>query len=202
MSAAVGKDNLEKASDTLARAFINYPYPGGAVIGDERQKKALSIMFRLEVERVSSFGELVADSSECKGVAIWCRMGELNEGVSIPKQFRALISCMRPPEMIKTLRRCMSIERGRDRMHLSDDTVYLYILGVAPESQGKGIGSSLVREKLAECDKEGCTVYLETNSEHNVGYYESFGFSVVKKIVEEHGAFTTWYMIRNPGGNK
>lgn len=35
-------------------------------------------MFRLEVERVSSFGELVADSSECKGVAIWCRMGELS----------------------------------------------------------------------------------------------------------------------------
>ncbi len=159
-------------------------------------------MFRLEVERVSSFGELVADSSECKGVAIWCRMGELNEGVSILKQFRALISCMRPPEMIKTLRRCMCIERERGRMNLSDDTVYLYVLGVAPESQGKGIGSSLVREKLAECDKEGCTVYLETNSEHNVEYYESFGFSVVKKIVEEHGAFTTWYMIRSPGGNK
>lgn len=202
MSAAVSKDNLEKASDTLARAFLNYPYPGGAVIGDERQEKALSIMFRLELERVSAFGELVSDSSECKGVAVWCRMGELNEGVSIPKQFRALRSCMRPGELMKTLRRCMSIERERGRMHLSDDTVYLYALGVAPESQGKDIGSSLVREKLEECDKEGCTVYLETNTEHNVGYYKSFGFSVVKQIIEEHGAFTTWYMIRSPGGNK
>lgn len=200
MSIPVSEELLEKAVDTLAKSFVRYPYPGGAVSGDERQEKALSIMFSLELKRVSTFGELVCDSNGCKGVAVWCRMGDLNEGVSILKQFRALLSCMTVSELAKTARRCMSIEQERAKMHLSDDTIYLYILGVTPAYQGKGIGSALVREKLAECDKEGCTVYLETNSEHNVGYYASFGFSLVKKIVEEHGAFTTWYMIRKPNG--
>ncbi|HJJ30976.1 MAG TPA: GNAT family N-acetyltransferase [Methanocorpusculum sp.] len=198
MSFLVTEEYLDKAVDTLARSFVHYPYPGGAVSGDERQEKVLSIMYALELKRVSSFGEIVCDSSECKGTAVWCRMGNLNEGADVLKQIRALFSCMTIPEMIKTIRRCMSIERERARLHLSDDTVYLYILGVAPECQGKGIGSALVREKLAECDREGCRVYLETNTEHNVGYYGSFGFSLVKKIVEEHGAFTTWYMIREP----
>lgn len=202
MSVAVSEELLDKAVDTLARAFVHYPYPGGAISGDERQKNVLSIMFSLELKRVSAFGELVSESHDCRGVAVWCRMGELNEGVSLPQQFRALISCMRPREMIKTVRRCMSIERERTRMHLSNNTMYLYALGVAPEYQGKGIGSALVREKLAECDKEGCAVYLETNTEHNVGYYGSFGFTLVKKVVEEHGAFTTWYMIREPAGKK
>lgn len=198
----VTEEYLNKAADTLARAFLHYPYPGGAVSGDERQAKALSIMFDLEVKRICAFAEIVSESSECNGVAVWCRIKEINNGVSLSKQFRALISCMKPSEMVKTVRRCLSIERERKRLHLSDDTVYLYILGVAPESQGKGVGSALVREKLAECDKEGCTVYLETNTEHNVGYYESFGFSLVKKVIEEHGAFTTWYMIREPSAKQ
>lgn len=198
MSIPVPKDCMNKAVTTLARAFVGYPYPGGAVKGDDRQEKCLLSMFDLELERVSRFGELRTDTSGCNGVAVWCRMGDLNAGVSLSKQMRALITTMTLPEIIKTLRRCISVERGRDKMNLADDVEYLYILGVNPECQGKGIGSALVREKIAQCDREHRRMYLESNSEHNVGFYQSFGFVLVKTIVEERGKFTTWYMIREP----
>ena len=194
----VQKEDFGKAVDSLARAFIHYPYPGGIIKDDERQQKALYIMFDHEIWRISEFSELAAESPECKGVAVWCSIGDINKGVDLGKQASALFSIMKLPEMITTLRRCLSIERQRKRLHLPPDTVYLYALGVAPECQDQGIGSFLIRKKLAETDKEGRIVYLETNSEHNVGYYESFGFSVVKRVDEERGKFTTWYMVRQP----
>ena len=194
----VQKEDFGKAVDSLARSFMHYPYPGGVIKDDERKQKSLYVMFDLQLWCLCAFSEVVSESPDCKGVAVWCPVSDINKGVDLGKQASALFSIMKLHELITTLRRCLSIERQRKRLHLPQDTVCLYALGVAPECQGQGIGSFLIRKKLAETDKEGRIVYLETNSEHNVGYYESFGFSVVKRVDEERGTFTTWYMIRQP----
>ena len=59
--------------------------------------------------------------------------------------------------------------------------IYLFILGVKKDSQGKGIGGKLLRTLIADCDQKGLSIYLETETEQNVQLYEHFGFTIIKE---------------------
>lgn len=41
---------------------------------------------------------------------------------------------------------------------------YLWMIGVAPERQGEGLGTALVRSVLDRCDREGLPAYLEASN--------------------------------------
>lgn len=59
---------------------------------------------------------------------------------------------------------------------------YLGTLGVDPPQQGRGIGTALLRRWLRRVDEGGASVYLETDRERNVPWYQREGFSVVRPI--------------------
>jgi ribosomal protein S18 acetylase RimI-like enzyme len=82
--------------------------------------------------------------------------------------------------------------------HFPDEPVwYLKLLGVDPEGQGRGIGSTLLRESLRELDEDRFPAYLETGTERNVRFYERFGFEVRKAEVQlAPGSTPHWTMIR------
>lgn len=84
------------------------------------------------------------------------------------------------------------------REHYPDEPVwYLKLLGVDPAGQGKGIGSTLLRESLKELDRHGLPAYLETGTERNVRFYERFGFRVREEEVQlAPGSSPHWTMIR------
>jgi GNAT superfamily N-acetyltransferase len=52
-------------------------------------------------------------------------------------------------------------------------------VAVAPDAQGRGIGSAMVAEFCARIDDRAGLSYLETDKLENVGFYEKFGFSTV-----------------------
>jgi predicted N-acetyltransferase YhbS len=53
---------------------------------------------------------------------------------------------------------------------------YLSLLGTHPDRQGAGIGMRLLRENLAQMDREGVPAYLESSNPANLGRYQSVGF--------------------------
>ncbi|NKB70510.1 MAG: GNAT family N-acetyltransferase [Candidatus Latescibacteria bacterium] len=61
---------------------------------------------------------------------------------------------------------------------------YLMLLGVEPDQQGRGIGTSLVRKVLERADQDGVPCYLETANPQNVSFYGHLGFEVVVEDVE------------------
>jgi GNAT superfamily N-acetyltransferase len=78
-------------------------------------------------------------------------------------------------------RRATAIDGALQRVHPTEPHWYLASLGAAPEAQGKGVGSALVRSGVARCDREGAPGYLEC-FEHLVPYYEQFGFEPTGRI--------------------
>jgi ribosomal protein S18 acetylase RimI-like enzyme len=56
------------------------------------------------------------------------------------------------------------------------------MIGVEPNSQGKGLGAALLRYALARCDKEGALAYLESSNPRNISLYERHGFEVMGEI--------------------
>ncbi len=49
-----------------------------------------------------------------------------------------------------------------------------------------------------ECDNEGLNLYLETEKEKNLLFYEKHGFSVLEKINLPKLEVPMWLMLRSP----
>ena len=75
------------------------------------------------------------------------------------------------------------IERDRKENMNGKEYVYLFVLGVAQEYQGQGIGGKLLRALITESERSGKALYLETETQKNVDMYERFGFKLIKKIM-------------------
>jgi ribosomal protein S18 acetylase RimI-like enzyme len=67
-------------------------------------------------------------------------------------------------------------------------------IGVLPDYQGLGIGTTLMQRFCKEVDACMAEAYLETDVDKNVRFYEKFGF----KIVSESEIFSVKnrYMLR------
>jgi GNAT superfamily N-acetyltransferase len=75
---------------------------------------------------------------------------------------------------------------------------YLFTFGTAPERQGKGVGSALLRSMLSHVDLEGQPAYLESSKERNVPLYARFGFEVIAVLPPTWGSPALWRMWREP----
>jgi len=86
-----------------------------------------------------------------------------------------------------------------DSKHPHAPHYYLFILGVEPEWQGKGIGTSLMQPILERCEAERMPAYLEATTPRNRELYRRNGFEVVKEIELPGGGPPLWRMWREPG---
>lgn len=67
-------------------------------------------------------------------------------------------------------------------------------VGVHPDVQGRGIGTSLMAAFLELVDEQRSPAYLETDRAQNLSFYQRFGFVVVAE--EDVLGVRNWYMWR------
>ncbi len=75
---------------------------------------------------------------------------------------------------------------------------YLDLIAVAPERQGEGVGSALIRFGQERAARDGVCAFLETSRERNVGLYEHLGFRVVGMDRLPDGGPSLWFMRWDP----
>lgn len=80
--------------------------------------------------------------------------------------------------------------------HPTDSHWYVATLGVRPDAQRQGLGRALLARVADAADHAGEPIYLETDREENVGFYERAGF----KICAKSRVFDVplWHMRRAP----
>jgi ribosomal protein S18 acetylase RimI-like enzyme len=62
---------------------------------------------------------------------------------------------------------------------MDDDCWYLFLLGVEPHLQRRGLGSTLIRPVLERAEAARVACYLETENERNVAFYKKQGFDLI-----------------------
>ncbi|MBN7817678.1 GNAT family N-acetyltransferase [Algoriphagus pacificus] len=77
------------------------------------------------------------------------------------------------PKIPKVLKRESSIEETQPK----EPFLYVWFIGVEPESQGRGEGSMLMESILRMAKEKQLPVCLETSTERNFKWYENLGFS-------------------------
>ena len=195
------KEDLPQAVSCLKDAFADDPLWAEVFRHDPQKDESLNGFFACPLLYGLKYGKVYATSPDIEAVAVWV------PGKLADMSFLRMIRCGAMAYGVKmgkeTLRR-LSITNKQispDRRRLMQGTPYIYltIIGVSPAAQGKGLGSRLLNEIKAECDAQGLHLYLETETEQNVRFYEKHGFEVLQKAVFKELALPIWEMVRKPG---
>jgi GNAT superfamily N-acetyltransferase len=188
----------EAVIDAIARAFYDDPVFSFLLPDGRRRARQLERGFDFLARRLwLPHGEAYTTDSLVGG-AFWVPPGEWH--VSLVRQAAmapgmiARIGLRDMPGLLRTL----SLIEAR---HPRERHFYLPLIGVAPEWQGKGIGTALLRPMLERCDLEGLPAYLEASSERNRACYERNGFAVCEELRVPKGGPPLWLMWRPPASS-
>jgi ribosomal protein S18 acetylase RimI-like enzyme len=180
-------------ADMLVRSFDDDPVSNFMFAGDRRRRRGLRSFFVSQLRgHYLPFGHIyVADDGA--GAAIWGPPERPRDGVRELLELLPTAPYIVSSRMVRALRLLFEV----DRLHPAEPHWYLATLGTAPERQGQGVGSALLRSMLDHVDREGQPAYLESSKERNVSLYARFGFEVIDELRSE-GAPTIWRMWREP----
>lgn len=76
------------------------------------------------------------------------------------------------------VKKVLNREKLIGAQHPCSPFCYLWFIGVNPWVQGKGIGSAMLKEIVADAEIAGMPVYLETSVVENLSWYQKLGFEV------------------------
>jgi len=189
----VSEEEYEKISEILAEAFFEDPMV--KYVFKDRERKDIRRLYGVMTKAYAQTSDIYFDSEEPygmiqwidsekePGVIAWLRSGAIRMIASpISSLFRLMKTGM---EIAKIQKECMK-----------EHNLHLILLAVLPRKQGMGIGKKLMNLFIQEADSRGLPCYLETQNPSNLGFYESFGFSIVREV-EISSELKSWSMIRN-----
>ena len=174
----------------MVKAFWNYPETVHLLPQEGPRGRALPRYLRSDAKDAARFDLLLGAEVDgvIRGAAAWIPPEAYP--VSIGRQvFQALDLLPALPSSWRSLpeaRRGQAANRLRHRG--SADHFYLRAIGIDPEVQFRGLGSSLVQPVLELADRRAVGCYLQTATADNVPWYERFGF----KVVDQYRPTTTW----------
>ena len=190
----------ERAADAVTRAFLDDPMWSCILPDREVRAEALRPMWAALIAFSRVYGE-VFTTRDGEGAACWIAPENVKMTVWMMLRTRFALprSIMRLPK--EERRRFFGMLGFIDRLHkelMPERHWHLWLLGVAPEVQGQGIGRALLLPILERADAEGIPCYLETQTETNVAFYRKSGFDVIAERSEPVCNLPIWFLRRDP----
>jgi ribosomal protein S18 acetylase RimI-like enzyme len=189
--------DIPALASVLARAFDADPFINWFVLQDARRAERFIATFDVALRRMSKNLNETFTTTSLDACAIWKRPGEhalgLLEEFSLLPAFARVMGWRALPRFSRLLERAQSLhEQLAPTPHF-----YLFMLGVDPAQQRRGLGRELLQPTLARCDTEQRLAYLETARPENIPFYACQGFEVAH-VLDELGFPKLWLMLRAP----
>lgn len=200
----VKKEDIATAINCLKSAFKDDIFPNKLGEDDENIDDSLTGFVATPLLIGLKYGKVFSNSSEIHGIISWVNgkyanmnmwqmfsSGALSYGSKMSKSF------------ISNCSYCFKKLSKDRKIHMKGkDYIYLAIIGVDTLNQGKGYGSQLLSLIITESNSNGRPIYLETETENNVAFYEKHGFQVLEKVYLEKIDLPIWEMVYYPNGDK
>jgi ribosomal protein S18 acetylase RimI-like enzyme len=189
---AAGAERLEDYADLFARTFaddalVTWPLPAGEA--EELARKQFVPLGR-EMAEVDWLWEVLPAA----GFAAWVPPDGAERYLEINERSLEAIRSLTDDDGAR-----LDVLWGWIEGRLPQEPHwFLDHIAVAPERQGKGIGSALIRFGLDRARGDGTCTFLETSREGNVGLYEHLGFRVTDAGSVPDGGPFIWFMRWDP----
>ncbi|WFF06071.1 GNAT family N-acetyltransferase [Micromonospora sp. WMMD1076] len=154
----------------LVEAFMRDPVSGWVFPADDHRARVHPAFFGPFVALALRTGE-VHVAGDGLGATLWLPTGEghdADEGDEFDEMEAAIGA--------EAMKRFSVLDEMMSARHPGEPHWYLPFIAVHPDHHGKGVGSALLRNKLAELDQAGTAAYLEASSPRNAALYERLGF--------------------------
>ncbi|MET7737950.1 GNAT family N-acetyltransferase [Streptomyces sp. NPDC005402] len=193
-----GSSDRELVTRLLDSAFQDDPVSGWIFPGEEYRRTTHPRLMAAFVDIVMAEGrvDVTEDGTAC---ALWLPVpADGGEEMDGEDGFAALREALDPGnERIELIGRLTAEVHPAGRAH-----EYLWMIGVAPERQGEGLGTALIGSVLERCDREGVPAYLEASSARSRGLYERLGFELVERPLDLPDGPQMWPMWREPRASR
>jgi len=187
---------VREAGEMFARAFTKDPFYIYVLPDEKKRLKALTWLFTAATLYGCLYGEVHVTQGQIHGAAVW-----LSSSQTTLRMLRAGMTWAPFKLGLKSFLRLwgsLSLVEQLHKQAMPQRHLYLMMLAVDPNQQGKGIGRSLLEKNLSRADVERLACYLETTLPTNVPMYRKFGFEVVLKDDFPGGGPRYWTMRRLP----
>ena len=171
------KKDIWKAADVLVDAYTEDPMLKKIFTDVDKRRIQFEVMLRFCVK----YGNLYSPSENFEGVMA---IAPHDKDMTVWRTFRSggFFLGMKIASVAKLMAPTTKLmEEAKKDLNLGT-YIYLFIIGVSLEMQGKGFGGKMLRAIVEKAEIERKPMYLETQNEKNVSLYEKYGFYVVKKI--------------------
>jgi len=181
---------IAEASLLLSRAYNAAPLFGVALGGpSEKQRSTLETGFKAMLKKGILFS--AKEDGKIFGVMRILEWPQCQKEYKSLEGLNLLLALLVLRGKALRLRKWFSIwakhDPNKPHRHLS-------AIGVLPERQGQGIGSSLLSHFCEYVDEHKQPAYLETDVPRNVHLYKRYGFNVVEE--EPVLSVLNWFMWR------
>ncbi|MEV0318641.1 GNAT family N-acetyltransferase [Streptomyces sp. NPDC050658] len=187
-----GESDRPEVVALLDAAFQDDPVSGWVFPGEEyrRERHGGLMSAFLDMALGEGYVDITEDGA---AVALWWSVpaGAQEADEDGPAQLREAVDAGN--ERIEVIGRLTSEAHPSDRAHQ-----YLHMIGVHPERQGEGLGSTLMDGVLDRCDREGLHAYLEASSSRSLALYTRLGFAFTGHAIELPDGPRLWPMWREP----
>jgi ribosomal protein S18 acetylase RimI-like enzyme len=189
-------EDLDTLTEVLCRAFDTDPVMNWFVRPDSGREAAFRRFFELALRRLTMPHGEVYTTSGRDATACWTPpgrgAGSLLDQVLMLAEYVRICGPRRFPGVMRAL-------APIEARHPRHPHFYLFLLGVLPGSQGRGLGSALLQKVLERCDREAIPAYLENSNPRNLPLYQRHGFRVTAECpLGGAGGPSLWLMWRDP----
>jgi GNAT superfamily N-acetyltransferase len=178
---------MPRAAATLARAFHGDPLMQYAIPDPQKRARLLPAVYERMIRFGMLAGEVYAAADAPEGVALWLPPNAKWTRENIEASGMHELATLIGNDAYQRYREVVGREWQARERDITGPCWYLFLLGVEPTVQRRGLGGALMRPILERADTEHIACYLETENERNVAFYRKQGFDMIVNG-EEAGA--------------
>lgn len=169
--------DVDLIKNILLASFKNDPHVNW-LLEESKCKFKLNILIDYVVHQTLRKGEIYL-SDDNNAVALWdCERNEELSFHYIRRNFAFLIQI----GMKSVVRIVKSEAHVHNNFRKVPRYCHLYMIGVLPEAQGKGLASALMNPMIRQMKEKSIPVFLETANLRNVDIYKKKGFKTFETL--------------------
>ncbi len=175
----------------LSKSFIDNQSVNFVINQDKDRLSRINALMDYSFEMCYEFGEvwLTEDKKAC--ALILFPQNKRTTVKAIWLNIKLIIQAIGIANISKTLKREAQIHKVQP----VEKMAYLWFIGVDPAFQQKGIGSKLLNQIISRFSELNLPLYLETSTQNNIPWYQTFGFTIYNQI---NLGYSLFFLKRRP----
>ena len=168
----------ELALNVLSRSFEDNQSVNFIVRQDKKKAQRIRALMDYSFELCHEFGEAwLSDDRKACALVLYPqkkRMSMFAICLDVKLIFRAI--------GLSGIRKTLNREAQVKKIQPKEEMAYLWFIGVDPEHQHRGTGSKLMKDVIANANRNDLPIYLETSTLKNLSWYEGLGFQIYGQL--------------------